>query len=78
MFNRRQPCRGTSHDPVAWVAWGRETDPAEPIDEAVLGTVSELSGRNTRERRGSPETDEAPEAEPFILRRRQEGATHHG
>lgn len=57
MFNRRQTCRGNSHDPVAWMAWGRETDSAKPIDEAVLGTVSELSGRNSRERRGSLEMD---------------------
>lgn len=57
MFNRRQPCRGKSQDPVAWMARGRETDLLEPIDEAVFGTVSELSGRNTCERRGSPETD---------------------
>ena len=57
MFNRRQTCRGKSHDPVAWMARRRETDSSKPIDKAVLGTVSELSGRNTCERRGSLEKD---------------------
>jgi hypothetical protein len=57
MFNRRQSCRGKSHDPVAWMARRGETDSSKPIDEAVLGTVSEFSGRNSRERKGSLEMD---------------------
>jgi hypothetical protein len=57
MFNRRQTCRGKSHDPVARMAGGRETDSSKPIDKAALGAVSEFSGRNTCERRGSLEMD---------------------
>jgi len=43
--------------PVAWMAGSRETDSSKPIDEAALGAVSEFSGRNSRERRGSLEMD---------------------
>ena len=57
MFSRSQTCRGKSHSPVAWMARGRETNSSKPIDEAVVRTVSEFSGRNASERRGSPETD---------------------
>ena len=41
--------------PVAWMAGWRETEPLEPIDEAIGRMVSELPGRNMSERRGSLE-----------------------
>ena len=41
--------------PVAWMAGRRETEPLEPIDEAIGRMVSELPGRNMSERRGSLE-----------------------
>src|SRR5262245_4359950 len=37
------------------MAGRRETEPLEPIDEAIARMVSELPGRNVSERRGSLE-----------------------
>ena len=47
--------RGKSRNPVAWVAFVKETKRMKPTDKAVLGMVSESSGRNESERRGGPE-----------------------
>jgi hypothetical protein len=38
------------------MAGRRETDDLKPIDEAILGMVSESPGRNGSERRGGLET----------------------
>ncbi len=40
---------------VTWMADMRETEYLKPIDKAILGVVSELSGRNESERIGGLE-----------------------
>jgi len=44
--------RGKSRNPVAWVAFVKETKRMKPTDKAVLGTVSESPGRNESEPTG--------------------------
>ena len=51
MFSGRQSHRGNSQNLVAWVAFVEETKRMKPTDKAVLGMVSELSGRNVSEPR---------------------------
>ena len=51
-----RPTGTRARRPVAWMAGRRETDPLEPIDEAIGRMVSELPGRNVSERRGSLES----------------------
>jgi hypothetical protein len=46
------PFRGNNLNPLAWVAGWRATNILKPTDKAVLGTVSESSGRNENERIG--------------------------
>src|SRR5262249_6216713 len=50
-----RPTGTRARRPVAWMAGRRETDPREPIDEAIGRMVSKLPGRNVSERRGSLE-----------------------
>ena len=52
MFSGSQSHRGKSRNPVAWVASAEETKRMKPTDKAVLGTVSELPGRNESEPTG--------------------------
>jgi hypothetical protein len=51
MFSGRQSHRGKSQNLVAWVAFVEETKRMKPTDKAILGMVSELSGRNVSEPR---------------------------
>ena len=51
-----RPTGTRARRPVAWMAGGRETEPLEPIDEAIGRMVSEWPGRNVSERRGSLES----------------------
>ena len=51
-----RPTGTRARRPVAWMAGRRETEPLEPIDEAIGRMVSELPGRNVSERRGSLES----------------------
>ena len=51
MFSGRQSHRGKSQNLVAWVAFVEETKWMKPTDKAILGMVSELSGRNVSEPR---------------------------
>jgi hypothetical protein len=46
-----QPHPGKSQNPVAWIAGRKETESWKPIDKAILGMVSESSGRNESERK---------------------------
>src|SRR5262245_47895422 len=55
VFSGSQPRQGKSQSPVAWMVRRRETESGESIDKAVLGTLSESSGRNESERTGGPE-----------------------
>jgi hypothetical protein len=50
------PAGVRARSPVAWMAGGRETEPLKPIDEAIRRMVSESSGHNVSERKGSPDT----------------------
>ena len=50
-----RPTGTRARRPVAWMAGRRETEPLEPIDEAIARMVSELPGRNVSKRRGSLE-----------------------
>ncbi len=45
----------------------------KPIDKAIIGMVSESSGRNESERIGGLENPKAPGAEPAPKGRRQHG-----
>ena len=56
MFSGSQSHRGNSQNPVAWVAFAEETKRVKPTDKAILGMVSESSGRNESERRGGLES----------------------
>ena len=49
MFSGRHSHRGKSQIPVAWVAFAEETKRVKPTDKAILGMVSESSGRNESE-----------------------------
>jgi hypothetical protein len=51
-----RPTGTRARRPVAWMAGRKETEPLEPIDEAITRMVSELPGRNVSERRGSLES----------------------
>jgi hypothetical protein len=51
MFSGRQSHRGKSKSPVAWVASAEETKRMKPTDKAILGMVSESSGRKESEPR---------------------------
>jgi len=55
VFSGSQPRQGKSRSPVAWMVGRRETELRKSIDKAVLGTVSESSGRNEGEGTGGPE-----------------------
>ena len=50
----------------------------KPVDQAVLGTVSERPGRNESERIGGPESANVSEAEPSIGWRKQQGDAQAG
>jgi len=49
------PTGAKVRSPVAWMASGRETEHWESIDKAILGMVSESSGRNESKRIGGVE-----------------------
>ena len=55
VFSGRQTHRGKSQSLVAWIAGRKEIESLKPIDKAIFGMVSESSGRNESERRGSLE-----------------------
>ena len=44
-----KPHRGKIQSLVAWIAGRKGTESLKPIDKAILGMVSESSGRNLRE-----------------------------
>jgi len=46
------------------MAEGRETDTLKPIDKAIYGMVSELSGGNESERIGSLESEKPQRPRP--------------
>jgi len=46
------PSKGKNLSPLAWVAGWRVTNILKPTDKAILGMVSESSGRNENERVG--------------------------
>ena len=50
-----KPAGARVRGPVAWVVGRRETKSGESTDKAVLGMVSESSGRNESERTGGLE-----------------------
>jgi hypothetical protein len=72
------PVGAGARGPVAWMAGRRETDALKPIDIAISGMFSESPGRNGSERTGSLERSEAPEAEPVMVGRRQQGLSQAG
>jgi IS5 family transposase len=49
------PARAKVRGPVAWIVRRKETESRESIDKAILGMVSESSGRNESKRTGGPE-----------------------
>src|SRR5213083_373958 len=49
------PARARVRGPVAWIVRRKETESRKSIDKAILGMVSESSGRNESKRRGGPE-----------------------
>ena len=49
------PVRARVRGPVAWIVRRKETESRKSIDKAILGMVSESSGRNESERTGGPE-----------------------
>jgi len=49
------PARARVRGPVAWIVRRKETESRKSIDKAILGMVSESSGRNESERTGGPE-----------------------
>jgi len=49
------PARARVRGPVAWMVGRKETESRESIDKAILGMVSESSGRNESKRTGGPE-----------------------
>ena len=49
------PARARVRGPVAWIVRRKETEPRKSIDKAILGMVSESSGRNESKRIGGPE-----------------------
>ena len=51
----RQPHRGKSQSPAAWVASLEETNAMKPTDKAILGMVSKSPGRNASEPTGGLE-----------------------
>ena len=55
VFSGRQTHRGKSQSLVAWIAGRKVIESLKPIDKAIFGMVSESSGRNESERRGSLE-----------------------
>jgi len=50
-----QPHQDKSQRPVAWIVRRKETESRKSIDKAILGMVSESSGRNGSKRIGGPE-----------------------
>jgi hypothetical protein len=74
MFSGKQSHRGKSGNPVAWVAFVRETKRMKPTDKAILGMVSESPGRNVSEPRGGLDKID-PKAEPSMVGRRLHGMT---
>ena len=53
MFSWSQTDRGKSQGPVAWITPVEETNLVKLIGKAILGMVSESSGRNASEPTGS-------------------------
>jgi IS5 family transposase len=49
------PARAKVRGPVAWIVRRKETESRKSIDKAILGMVSESSGRNESKRTGGPE-----------------------
>jgi hypothetical protein len=49
------PARAIVRGPVAWIVRRKETESRKSIDKAILGMVSESSGRNESKRTGGPE-----------------------
>jgi len=49
------PARARVRGPVAWIVRRKETESGKSIDKAILGMVSESSGRNESKRIGGPE-----------------------
>ena len=49
------PARARVRGPVAWIVRRKETESRKSIDKAILGMVSESSGRNGSKRIGGPE-----------------------
>src|SRR6266568_2487994 len=49
------PARARVRGPVAWIVRRKETESRKSIDKAILGMVSESSGRNESKRTGGPE-----------------------
>jgi IS5 family transposase len=49
------PARARVRGPVAWIVRRKETESRKSIDKAILGMVSESSGRNASKRTGGPE-----------------------
>ena len=52
MFSGSQSHRGKSQSPVTWITPVEETNLVKLIDKAILGMVSESSGRNKSEPMG--------------------------
>src|SRR5437773_11197452 len=49
------PARARVRGPVAWIVRRKETESRKSIEKAILGMVSESSGRNESKRTGGPE-----------------------
>ena len=52
VFSGSQSHQGKSQSPVTWIASVEETKRMKPIDQAILGMVSESPGRNASEPTG--------------------------
>ena len=67
------PAGARARRPVAWMAGRRETEPLEPIDEAIGRMVSEFPGRNVSERRGSLENAKPRRPSVSLIRAKAAG-----
>ena len=67
MFSGRQPRRGKSQSPVAWITGREETNNLKLIDQATFGVVSESPGRNASELTGGPVTFKIRRPSPLNL-----------
>ncbi len=70
------PTGATVRVPVAWMTAVEETNLLKLIDKAIFWMVSESPGRNASEPTGSLVRKSHPEAEPFVVGRRQHVVSH--